>query len=109
MDVLIDRNQGKLEEAEPLMRDVVRINEKAYGKIHPLYAEALDGLAYLLSKKVSDGLVQSRAQCSYLDLRCLQNKKSKEAARLGKEALHVAEKTLGKAHPTSKRYREYWG
>ena len=56
--------QGKLDEAEPMMREVLRIDEKVLGKEHPDYAMDLNNLALLLSDQV--GLRTPSAPLSYI-------------------------------------------
>ena len=38
-----------------------------------------------------------------------QDPDSAEAARMGKQALAIAEKTLGPDHPATQAYRKDWG
>lgn len=45
--------QAKLKEAEPLLREALRIAERTFGKTHPSYILTLQDLAMLLIHMVS--------------------------------------------------------
>ena len=45
-------SQGRLDEAEELIQEVVSVYEKAYGKEHPRYAQGLSNMGELYRKKV---------------------------------------------------------
>ena len=82
------QDQGKLDEAAPLMRQALAIFKKVHGEEHPNVANTLHNLALLLRNQDPD---------------------SAEAARLGKQALAIAEKTLDPDHPYLQEYRDDWG
>jgi len=81
-------DKGDYDAAEPLFREALAIDKKALGNDHPGVATDLNNLAQLLWTK---------------------DKSSKEAVRLGLQALEIAEKKLGHDHPRTEQYRRDWG
>ena len=71
------REQGKYEQAEPLLQRSLAINEKALGQDHPDVASSLNSLATLY-----------RSQGKYA-----------AAEALYQRSLAIRETTLGKNHP----------
>ena len=82
--------QKKHEQAEPLLRECVDIVKKVHGDEHPHMAFALCGLALTLHKQDPGNY-------------------SSESMQLGKQALAIAEKTLGPDHHATQLYSIYWG
>ena len=81
-------DQGKLDEAAPLLQESLAIRKKVHGEEHPDVAGSLHTLALLLKK-------QGRAE---------------EAAHMGRQALlAIFEKALGTDHPNTQTVRECWG
>jgi len=78
---------GKLDDAEPLLKQAMEVDARVYGRDHPEVATDLNNLA---------GLYESQG-------------KYDEANRLGKEALRIAERALGPDHPTTKQLCKDWG
>jgi tetratricopeptide (TPR) repeat protein len=70
-------DQGKLSEAEPLYRDVLRCRRETLGETHPRTLSSMNNLANLLSD---------------------QGKLS-EAEPLYRDALRYGRETLGETHP----------
>ena len=79
--------QGKLDEAALLYKEAIAIWNKVHGDEHPLVATGLNNLALLLWNQDND---------------------SKEADRLGKQALAISENVLGHDHPKTIKYRKDW-
>ena len=53
-----ERTQGKLDEAEPLMKEVLAIYKKVYGDEHPYVATGLNNLAQLYKAQASSALIR---------------------------------------------------
>ena len=82
------QEQGKLDEAVVQFRIALDIHRTALGDDHYQVAAALHNLAYALR---------------------LRDESSAEASELGRQALVVAERTLGATHPRTAHYRKEWG
>ena len=78
----------RYDEAEALYRQGLEIDKKVFGEEHPNVALSLNNLALFLWEQDPD---------------------SAEAARMGKQALAIAEKTLDPDHPELQEYRDDWG
>jgi len=81
-------NLKRYNEAEPLFKQSIQMQKKKYGEEDPRVAFALHNLAWFLQEQDHD---------------------SAEAARLGKQALAIAEKRLGPDHPRTQQFRSAWG
>ena len=80
------RDQGKLDEAEPLFKEAVAVNKKVHGDEHPNVAAGIWNFAALV----------------------VQQGDRTEATRLWQQALAIYEKALGVDHPTTVQCRG-WG
>ena len=67
--------------------EALEVKKRAYGMDHPSTAFTLNNIALVLWTK---------------------DKNSAEAARLGRQALAIAERALGREHPTTQQYRREW-
>ena len=59
LSVRIERTaQGKLDEAEPLMKEALAIHKKVHGDEHPAVARDLNNLAQLYKAQASSALIR---------------------------------------------------
>ena len=85
---LLKQQRGDLEGAKECFQHALDVGKSAVGVNHHDYAVYLNNQARLLWS---------------------QNKDSRQAAKLGSQALAIAGQKLGADHPRTKQYRDDWG